>query len=125
MQKTAYELRISDWSSDVCSSDLLPVRADRGDVGGRGAAVGQRPKCGVGEGATDAHVEFGDRVERDARGLLAQFDQLRAQLRLPGIGAGEHQARRRARIVRIVEFHQRRSEEHTSELQSLMRISYA
>src|SRR3546814_2573054 len=24
-QKTAYELRISDWSSDVCSSDLLPA----------------------------------------------------------------------------------------------------
>src|SRR3546814_7109305 len=24
-QKTAYELRISDWSSDVCSSDLVPV----------------------------------------------------------------------------------------------------
>src|SRR3546814_7156676 len=24
-QKTAYELRISDWSSDVCSSDLLEV----------------------------------------------------------------------------------------------------
>src|SRR3546814_20826982 len=31
-QKTAYELRISDWSSDVCSSDLLAVRVqlDRG-----------------------------------------------------------------------------------------------
>src|SRR3546814_3203567 len=28
-QKTAYEMRISDWSSDVCSSDLLA-----GDVGG-------------------------------------------------------------------------------------------
>src|SRR3546814_5434535 len=27
-QKTAYELRISDWSSDVCSSDL-PLRGDR------------------------------------------------------------------------------------------------
>src|SRR3546814_5049094 len=27
-QKTAYEMRISDWSSDVCSSDL-PVRPDR------------------------------------------------------------------------------------------------
>src|SRR3546814_5858527 len=26
-QKTAYELRISDWSSDVCSSDLLPCLA--------------------------------------------------------------------------------------------------
>src|SRR3546814_5498017 len=24
-QKTAYEMRISDWSSDVCSSDLHPV----------------------------------------------------------------------------------------------------
>src|SRR3546814_7426482 len=25
-QKTAYEMRISDWSSDVCSSDLSPPR---------------------------------------------------------------------------------------------------
>src|SRR3546814_17970672 len=25
-QKTAYEMRISDWSSDVCSSDLRPLR---------------------------------------------------------------------------------------------------
>src|SRR3546814_18724648 len=30
-QKTAYEMRISDWSSDVCSSDLL-VALDREDV---------------------------------------------------------------------------------------------
>src|SRR3546814_19742296 len=34
-QKTAYEMRISDWSSDVCSSDL---RADRADAG-------QGPAC--------------------------------------------------------------------------------
>src|SRR3546814_1077988 len=27
-QKTAYELRFSDWSSDVCSSDLLPISED-------------------------------------------------------------------------------------------------
>src|SRR3546814_20810018 len=27
-QKTAYELRISDWSSDVCSSDLMAVHLD-------------------------------------------------------------------------------------------------
>src|SRR3546814_3268636 len=26
-QKTAYEMRISDWSSDVCSSDLKPLIA--------------------------------------------------------------------------------------------------
>src|SRR3546814_6512777 len=34
-QKTAYEMRISDWSSDVCSSDLLRRRAHRGFVGDR------------------------------------------------------------------------------------------
>src|SRR3546814_5603934 len=27
-QKTAYEMRISDWSSDVCSSDLMPETVD-------------------------------------------------------------------------------------------------
>src|SRR3546814_3680700 len=32
-QKTAYEMRISDWSSDVCSSDLLSV------IGWVGAAL--------------------------------------------------------------------------------------
>src|SRR3546814_7077367 len=32
-QKTAYEMRISDWSSDVCSSDL-PAGAQRHDRGG-------------------------------------------------------------------------------------------
>src|SRR3546814_3447419 len=35
-QKTAYEMRISDWSSDVCSSDLLRA-------GSKSTAVGQRP----------------------------------------------------------------------------------
>src|SRR3546814_1667778 len=35
-QKTAYEMRISDWSSDVCSSDLV----DLGPVGQAGPAAG-------------------------------------------------------------------------------------
>src|SRR3546814_6354948 len=35
-QKTAYEMRISDWSADVCSSDLLKAR-----LGGR-TAIGAR-----------------------------------------------------------------------------------
>src|SRR3546814_5063841 len=34
-QKTAYEMRISDWSSDVCSSDLVTVRGE--GRGGRNA----------------------------------------------------------------------------------------
>src|SRR3546814_8207202 len=29
-QKTAYEMRISDWSSDVCSSDLIAIALRRG-----------------------------------------------------------------------------------------------
>src|SRR3546814_1296870 len=37
-QKTAYEMRISDWSSDVCSSDLERSGRDRG-------SVGLRPPC--------------------------------------------------------------------------------
>src|SRR3546814_5004411 len=32
-QKTAYEMRISDWSSDVCSSDLPQLFADTAGVG--------------------------------------------------------------------------------------------
>src|SRR3546814_9120227 len=37
-QKTAYEMRISDWSSDVCSSDLADARGEP-----RGAGAGNRP----------------------------------------------------------------------------------
>src|SRR3546814_2564903 len=34
-QKTAYEMRISDWSSDVCSSDLVGARTDQDVVADR------------------------------------------------------------------------------------------
>src|SRR3546814_5206190 len=37
-QKTAYEMRISDWSSDVCSSDLLEQAVDVGGSDQVGAA---------------------------------------------------------------------------------------
>src|SRR3546814_4230013 len=39
-QKTAYEMRISDWSSDVCSSDLLIYPVSRS-----GGIGGSYPKC--------------------------------------------------------------------------------
>src|SRR3546814_7082351 len=52
-QKTAYEMRISDWSSDVCSSDLLHDEAHV--LAGHG-----------GEALHAQDVEFGD-GERDAR----------------------------------------------------------
>src|SRR3546814_9997282 len=57
-QKTAYEMRISDWSSDVCSSDLrhryqriAPIRTDRRPVGLRevvcGAGDTPQPTAGL------------------------------------------------------------------------------
>src|SRR3546814_6632206 len=55
-QKTAYEMRISDWSSDVCSSDLILERAEQRigavaidlDLGEdrEGNVVGQRAETG-------------------------------------------------------------------------------
>src|SRR3546814_14493557 len=56
-QKTAYEMRISDWSSDVCSSDLAVgggddphVGADRGAAADRGvfALLQHPPQPGLG-----------------------------------------------------------------------------
>src|SRR3546814_2140765 len=41
-QKTAYEMRISDWSSDVCSSDLIAIPMD--NIGGAFAFVSQDPR---------------------------------------------------------------------------------
>src|SRR3546814_18044554 len=51
-QKTAYEMRISDWSSDVCSSDLVVHRARRH---GRGAAArpGREEALGAAAGCAD------------------------------------------------------------------------
>src|SRR3546814_1912064 len=43
-QKTAYEMRISDWSSDVCSSDLPPADGELGFQG-----IGNRRSAGRGQ----------------------------------------------------------------------------
>src|SRR3546814_1345765 len=42
-QKTAYEMRISDWSSDVCSSDLLGAKAAGSPPGRRNGLVSLIP----------------------------------------------------------------------------------
>src|SRR3546814_2402004 len=41
-QKTAYEMRISDWSSDVCSSDLLATLREQGITGKRAEAIADK-----------------------------------------------------------------------------------
>src|SRR3546814_2880459 len=70
-QKTAYEMRISDWSSDVCSSDLrrpLPVAFDdhRETAGGRHAMEidGARPMAvpGIAIYADTDAIAFHDRL---------------------------------------------------------------
>src|SRR3546814_2038486 len=45
-QKTAYEMRISDWSSDVCSSDLAAPAGRACEVRHLGAAHRTRPRPG-------------------------------------------------------------------------------
>src|SRR3546814_2126585 len=108
-------MRISDWSSDVCSSDLHAAQDQRqGDVVEH-AAVGEQAMvlehhahvAPVQRDAPAAHlhqVALGEQ-HRAATRALGQVDQLE-QGALAGAGMA-------------------RSEEHTSELQSLMRISYA
>src|SRR3546814_11225662 len=60
-QKTAYEMRISDWSSDVCSSDLSPPRRDPAE---RAADIGERAQGGAQRFAQGGVVvEQGDEIE--------------------------------------------------------------
>src|SRR3546814_9254363 len=72
-QKTAFDLRISDWSSDVCSSDLVDheVGAARaGAVAPRaGGAALRFEMLGVAE--VDKRVEAGDGFEDDVAALAA------------------------------------------------------
>src|SRR3546814_5891310 len=85
-QKTAYEMRISDWSSDVCSSDLLVEEGRVADDGGADAADGPEARqCFVG------HVEAPGEGERGADA---------ARLRLPFRRAAEpRQQPLHARVV--------------------------
>src|SRR3546814_2957782 len=60
-QKTAYEMRISDWSSDVCSSDLHPQIAVMG--AGRARAAPD-PRAGPRHGDGGARPSRRTRVRR-------------------------------------------------------------
>src|SRR3546814_1027034 len=110
-------MRISDWSSDVCSSDL------QRDEARRFVAV-FRPHT---RNADDDHaVEMArDReiVRRPPR-LAAQPLERKDRDALQRLGNMEHAPAADVEVERG-DMRAVRSEEHTSELQSLMRISYA
>src|SRR3546814_5296513 len=102
-------MRISDWSSDVCSSDLAghPAQRLRG--------------CGeveLGDARKEQEDDIGRAVGHADGPSLAWITQARGSHR--SRSPMELHLQRQSRDDIIL-----RSEEHTSELQSLMRISYA
>src|SRR3546814_2109832 len=113
-------MRISDWSSDVCSSDLclgiLQVAAAAAEVEQRqrGAGAGAVGVAAILEQARQGAAERADRARQRDR-----WEERRA--RRTDIGVLSDQQVFGAQHVGTAQ----RSEEHTSELQSLMRISYA
>src|SRR3546814_7923209 len=88
-------MRISDWSSDVCSSDLSGLDQSLGDAQGILRATSQ---AAARDRALSEHMLEATQASGEGLGQLSD-----------GL----------ARATTM------RSEEHTSELQSLMRISYA
>src|SRR3546814_3206292 len=117
-------MRISDWSSDVCSSDLIGnLKAEHFQSAGRGtraaAEKGQVEKHHDCEAAPLRVIVYREASSRNHRDHAEGHDSQRVEntfVMVKPIPTAEQQAGNRQ--------HQR-SEEHTSELQSLMRISYA
>src|SRR3546814_10511582 len=105
-------MRISDWGSDVCSSDLDRDRARR-------AAEQDR----FGERAMHRRLEPGQVA------IIASM--LGAAHAISAPPPNERKDRKKLDAAKAIDrpkmiwISRRRSEEHTSELQSLMRISYA
>src|SRR3546814_9840006 len=116
-------MRISDWSSDVCSSDL--------------PALHRRPRQPTVEPALDVR----EAVEADDLARLIESDQVAHPAEQRDVGDAvafvHHPVAARQPVVEHAQQPRRfgrvavarplvlRSEEHTYELQSLMRISYA
>src|SRR3546814_3282340 len=112
-------MRISDWSSDVCSSDL----ADR-PAGRRGEGYLHVERCGgaaVGVGLL--HRLWPDVIPRRGADRALSFGALDPDRAVDDGGWLPRDAR--GRKPRRLSARARRSEEHTSELQSLMLSSYA
>src|SRR3546814_10120250 len=111
-------MRISDWSSDVCSSDLA---AEGADVVAHPA---QRRGLVLEPGVAGARVGLAEQVlhpqeaERAEPVVDGDHDDVVVERERGAVVPRRAAAARRERSSV-------RSEEHTSELQSLMRISYA
>src|SRR3546814_5253284 len=123
-------MRISDWSSDVCSSDLdagpIAVACTLEHGGGGKRARRSIAQVVEADGAhrLRRHISVVTQSEAERTHLLRQRQLLRIKLRYLKRG-GFHHHRLVGVFAGLLVDAQDRSEEHTSELQSLMRISYA
>src|SRR3546814_7152078 len=114
-------MRVSDWSSDVCSSDLYVAAVYREKASG---ARADRPELlRMIADLQPGEVVIAEKIDRISRLPLTEAEQLvetirarGARLAIPGVLDLSDLAADADGI---------RSEEHTSELQSLMRTSYA
>src|SRR3546814_7665213 len=108
-------MRISDWSSDVCSSDLQAQFVDQCKVASHliKYRINQQRLA----------VDFiGKQVGVGGRGGVEQLPENHS---VPPLKLFSKRCIERPFIVIVMQGLDLRSEEHTSELQSLMRISYA
>src|SRR3546814_4005550 len=131
-------MRISDWSSDVCSSDLgrserIRNKAFGGKVGAAEVATRHALPADMQFAYDSRRYRFTAGVQDVDAGVgdrAPDRDRCRARRHVvDAMGAGEGGAF--GRPIAVVQRHpwrrstHARSEEHTSELQSPMRISYA
>src|SRR3546814_2062759 len=118
-QKTAYEVRISDWSSDVCSSDLAEVVALDHETMMKEADILRKI-------ADNVAIKVPLTIDglKTCKALTDDGTMVNVTL---CFSANQALLAAKAGASFISPFVGRhdRSEEHTSELQSLMRISYA
>src|SRR3546814_3328424 len=106
-------MRISDWSSDVCSSDLL---------GDRLPPFSFKPMAM--ERFESASSEHGIPIDEARRLVRTSVDRWNEEV-LREFAHPEPSPARVRSLKGVLNSLRHRSEEHTSELQSLMRISYA
>src|SRR3546814_6114821 len=113
-QKTAYEMRISDWSSDVCSSDL-PILSRRQDRQVPHALELPRV-CDAARRDSVPRRRLAQQSRPRRAGLMRYRLLGKSGLRVSQVALGTMPFGTAADW---------RSEEHTPDIQSLMRISYA
>src|SRR3546814_3426334 len=128
-QKTAYEMRISDWSSDVCSSDLFHLNFEVGRDSTLEELRNRHDALLIATGVYKSRDMAVPGVGNN--GVVKALDYLIASNRkgfgdaVPAFEDGTLDAEGKNVVVIGGGDTAMRSEEHTSELQSLMRISYA